>query len=101
MEVIIVVIGIIVVFWILKKLFGSSDKVWEVAKKHGLKKTDSSSENCSRCIDGTHTITTIEGKGSINGVHCSKKDIEVTESMVCSEFVGLKLKSFQHSLFGN
>lgn len=45
MEVIIVVIGIIVVFWILKKLFGSSDKVWEVAKKHGLKKTDSSSEN--------------------------------------------------------
>ncbi len=99
METIIVVVGIVVVFWIAKKVFGSSDKVWKVAKKYGVKKTDSSRENCSRCRYGNHTITTVEGKGSTNGVHCSKKDIEVTENMVCSEFKGLE--SPQHSLFGS
>ena len=101
METIIAVVGIIVVFGVLKKIFGSSDKVWKVARKQGVKKTDSSSENCSRCKYGNHTITTVEGKGSTNGIHCSKKDIEVTEKMVCSEFEGLKLKSSQHSLFGS
>jgi len=99
MEVIIVVVGIIVVFWILKKLFGSSDKVWKVAKKQGVKKTNSNDRNCSRCVDGNHTITTVEGKGSVNGLHCAKKNIDVTENMVCKEFEGLK--SPQHSLFGS
>ena len=100
MEGIILIIGIIVfILWILKKILISSDKVWEKAKKYGLKKTDSNSENCSRCRYGNHTITTVKGKGSTNGVYCSKKDIEVTAEMVCTEFEGLK--SPQHSLFGS
>jgi len=101
MEVIILILVVFIVFWMLKKLFSSSDKIWKQAKRHGLKKTNSSSENCSRCKYVNHTITTVKDKGSTNGFHCSKKDIEVTENIVCSEFEGLKLKSFKHSLFGS
>lgn len=101
MKEIILIVGIIFILWILKKMFTSSDKVWKKAKKYGLKKTNSSNENCSRCKYGNLTITTVEGKGSTNGVHCSKKDIEVTEKMVCNEFEGLKSKSSQYSLFGS
>lgn len=99
METILIVTVIIFILWLLKKLFTSSDKIWKVAMKQGVKRTDSNGKNCSKCRYGNHTITTVTGKGSINSVHCSKKDIEVTENMICSKFKGLETP--QHSLFGS
>ena len=101
MEGIILIIAIVIILWILKKLFTSSDKIWKVAKKNGLKKTKSN-ENCSNCKYGNKTITTIEGQqGSIYGINCSLKDIEVREDMVCNSFEVLPKFEGANSLFGS
>ena len=93
MEVVLIIIVVIFfLLWLLKKLFITSDKVWNIAKNNGVKKTTSSTNNCKKCLNAGHIMHT-------NEINCSIKDIEVTENMVCSEFK--EIGNLKNSFFGS